>query len=339
MKHPIINSNPVAATPVLLTPQTAPKLCARQLILERVLELVQHEAGTRAGEDIEALHDMRVASRRLREALEIFEFCFTPKLYDRLYTRVRRVTRALGRARDADVTVDYFSKLLAGSQEVIGQIALQDMLRRRVKQQKRRRAEMQHDLDKVRPAELAARFEKAFAHLAQIPASRQPRGSRTAVQLARRLFAQRLREVFACQRLVKGEDDVNGLHNLRIAVKKLRYAMETLDFAAGAPVKENLKFFKKLQTVLGDLHDRDVFAEMTQSRVSKLKKQSFAAHLLNGYQMLAAGIAEQRQGFYAEYVKLFGQAKIQEWRSRVIPPAPPKKTPAPPIAAEMTVPA
>lgn len=337
MENPAKNSKPVAATPVLLTPQTAPKVCARQLILERVLELVKHEGGTRSGEDIEALHDMRVASRRLREALEIFEFCFTPKLYDRLYTRVRRITRALGRARDADVTVDYFSKRLAGSQDLIEQIALQDMLRRRVKQQQRRRAEMQHDLDKVRPAELASRFEKVFDRLAQIPASQRPRGSRTALQLARRLFAQRLREVFACQRLIKGEDDVSGLHNLRIAVKKLRYAMETLDFAAGAAVKENLKFFKKLQTVLGDLHDRDVFAEMTQGRVNKLKKQSFAAHLLNGYQMLAAGIAEQRQGFYAEYVKLFGQAKIQEWRSRIIPPALTKTTPPATTTAEMTV--
>ncbi len=316
-----LNSNNVAPTAVLLDPQTPPRLCARQLILERVTELAKHEKGTRAGEDIEALHDMRVASRRLREALEIFQTCFPPKSYNRLYERVRRITRALGRARDADVAVDYFAQLLADRQNVIEQVALQEVLRRLTKQQTRRRAEMQHELDKVQPADLVVRFEKAFDHLVRTPPSRQ-RGSRTALLLARRLFAQRLREVFACQRLIKSETDIEGLHNLRIAVKKLRYAMETLDFAGGEQVKENLKFFKKLQTVLGDLHDRDVFGETMQRRIDKLKRQSFTEHLLNGCQTVWVLIAEQRKSFYTDYVALFGHAKIQEWRTRIVPPSP-----------------
>jgi len=317
----LLNSSIVSSVPAVLGPQTPPRLCARQLILERVVELAKHEAGTRSGDDIEALHDMRVASRRLREALEIFQFCFPSKIYDRLYERVRRVTRALGRARDADVAVDYFAKLLADSQKLIEQVALQEILRRLARQQTRRRAEMRRELDKVQPADLFARFEKAFDQLGKMPLSRQ-RGSRTALLLARRLFAQRLREVFACQRLIKGENDIEGLHNLRIAVKKLRYAMETLDFAGGEQVKENLKFFKKLQTGLGDLHDRDVFGEVVQRRVDKLKKQSFAEHLLNGLQTIVAAITRQREDFYAEYVGLFGEAKIQEWRMRVVPPSP-----------------
>jgi len=317
----IVNSTAIAPAAILLTPQTSPRLCAYQLVFERCKELVKHEAGTRSNEDIEALHDMRVASRRLREALEIFQFCFPPKIYVRLYERVRRITRALGQARDADVAVDYFAKILGDCHDLIEQVALQDILRRLARQQARRRAEMQTTLDKVRPAQLLARFKKIFDNDMPVSLSRQ-RGPRTALQLARRLLAPRLREVFACRRLIKGEDDADGLHNLRIAVKKLRYALETLDFAAGAQVKENLKFFKKLQTVLGDLHDRDVFLEMTQKRLAKLQKQSFSDHLLNGYRPILAKIAIQRQDFYIDYVKLFGQAKIQAWRPRVVPSPP-----------------
>jgi CHAD domain-containing protein len=316
-----MSTNNSAAT--ALTPQTAPRLCARQLILERAAKLAQHEAGTRAGEDIEALHDMRVASRRLREALEIFQFCFLPKIYDRLYERTRRVTRALGHARNADVAVAYFSGLLPDSGDLLEQVALQDMLRRLAKQQKRQRAAMQSELDKVKPATMPSRFEKAFDMPGQNSSNRL-RGPRTALTLARRLFAQRLRDVFACHRAIAGEDDVAGLHKLRIAVKKLRYAIETLDFAAGENAKENLRFFKKLQTVLGDLHDCDVFIEMAGKRADKLQKQSFATHLQDGYQMVLAKMAVQRQDFYADYFKLFGQAKIQDWRARVVPPPPPK---------------
>jgi CHAD domain-containing protein len=323
-----VKSNSVAATPVLVTPQSAPCLCARQLILERVKELARHEAGTRSGEDIEALHDMRVASRRLREALEIFQFCFPPKNYDYLYERVRRVTRALGQARNADVAVAYFNGLLADSRDLLEQFALQDALRRLARQQKRRRANMQMELDKVQPAALFARFERTFDKLNQGPAPR--RGPRTALSLARRLLAQRLRQVFACRRSLKGEDDAEGLHALRIAVKKLRYALETLDFAVGESAKESLRFFKKLQTVLGELHDRDVFVEMIRKRAAKLKKQAFATHLLNGYEMISASILLQRQDFYAEYLALFGAARIQEWRERIVPP--PRPQAAPPLA-------
>jgi len=310
------SSNLDSSTTLVLTPETPPRLCARQLILARVIELAQHEAGTRAGEDIEALHDMRVASRRLREALEIFEFCFPPKIYARLYERVRRVTRALGRARDADVMVAYFSALLSAEQDLIEQFTLHDMLRRLARQQNRRRAEMQNELDKVQPAELLPRFEKAFA------APSSPRGPRTALFLTRRLSSLRLREVFTCRRAIKGETDVEGLHNLRLAVKKLRYALETLDFAAGEHVKENLKFFKKLQTALGELHDRDVFHELARTRLQKLEKQSFAGHLLKGYGLVSAKIAMQRQDFYVEYQKIFGNAHLQDWRARVVPPPP-----------------
>jgi CHAD domain-containing protein len=326
-----VNANAVEQNSFALTPQTPPCLCARHLIIERIAELVRHEAGTRSGEDIEALHDMRVASRRLREALEIFVFCFPPKTYDRLYGRVRRVTRALGQARNADVAVAYFSGLLSNNEDLIEQFALQDGLRRLAKRQNNARARMQQDLDKVQPSALLSQFERAFDKLAQIPRSRQ-RGSRTALSLARRLLGQRLREVFSRLHAITGEEDAEGLHNLRIAVKKLRYALETLDFAAGEQHQDNLRFFKKLQTVLGDLHDRDVFAETVQKRMKKLQKQSFATHLLNGYQVVTAKNAAQRHEHYLDFVKLFGNAKIQDWRKRVVPPPAPKtSTVAPPM--------
>lgn len=318
-------SNSVEPPALLPTPQTAPCICARQLIMERAAELVRHEAGTRAGEDIEALHDMRVASRRLREALEIFQFCFPPKTYDRLYERVRRVTRALGQARNADVAVAYFSELLSASENLLEQVALQDILRRLAKCQARARAAMQKELDKVRPDDLSGRLEKIFDKLAQNPPARQ-RGPRIVLLLARRLLAQRLREVFARQRAITGEEDAEGLHGLRIAVKKLRYALETLDFAAGENPKENLRFFKKLQTVLGDLHDRDVFIALVKERQESLQKQVFATHLLAGYEKIFVHLAQERHQIHEDYFQIFGGARLVEWRKRVVPPLPKKTT-------------
>ncbi len=67
-----------------------------------VVRLLAAEPGTRLGEDIEALHDMRVASRRLRVAMKLFAAVLPARLA-RQCEEIRRVGRALGAVRDLDV--------------------------------------------------------------------------------------------------------------------------------------------------------------------------------------------------------------------------------------------
>lgn len=319
---PALGSASPAFAPVVLAPETPPLTCARQLILERVQEMVKFEAGTRKGEDLEALHDMRVWSRRLREAFEIFAFCFPEKNYNKLYERVRQVTKTLGKARDADVAVEFFTQLYHAAQDQIERFALEDMLSGLVETQTHERERMQSKLDrKARPSALPEEFARAFAKLATLPASRQ-RGPRTALRLARTLLLQRLRAVFAMRQAIAGEDDVNGLHNLRIAVKKLRYALETLHFAAGSEVEGNLKFFKKLQSVLGEIHDRDVFLAEVKARHDAVRTRAFSATLLQGYEAIFKHLLQARREFYEEYVKLFAEAKLATWQKCVVPPLP-----------------
>ncbi|MDZ7267423.1 MAG: CHAD domain-containing protein [candidate division KSB1 bacterium] len=338
MNHsPSLNTRTISFAPVTLSADTPPLVCARQLILERAVEMARGEEGTRRGEDIEALHDMRVWSRRLREALEIFSFCFPERQYERLYNRVRQVTRTLGAARNADVAVAYFTEQLDHATELLERFALEDLLRRLVKQQKRERGRMQQRLSKkVKVAELPAAFESVFQKLAHVSSARR-RGPRTAGRLARTLLGQRLQEVFKVRAALAGEDHVEGLHNLRIAVKKLRYALEVLGFAAGEAAAGSLGFFKKLQTVLGDLHDRDVFLALVQERSASLQQQPFSSLLLQGYEKVFARLAGERHRFYAKYFELFGRATLAEWRKRLVPPLPrpatPKtEAPAPPAA-------
>ena len=297
--------------------------------------MVRFEEGTKKGDDIEALHDMRVWSRRLREALEVFAFCFPEKIYDKLYRRVKQVTKALGNARNADVAVEFFSKHLAESQDMTERFAFEDLLNRLAKDQTREREKMVNKLNKkVRAANLPSQLEQAFRDTAAQRGFRR-RGPRTALRLARTLISQRLNNVFAVRRAITGENDVEQLHKLRIAVKKLRYALEALEFAAGENAAENLKFFKKLQTVLGDLHDRDVFIATVQGRFGSLQAQPYTTQLLTGYERVLERLAEERHSFYQEYVSHFGNAKLTEMRRHVVPPAKPA-TPAVEVFAPET---
>lgn len=80
---------------------------ALKIIRPRLAEMWQHLPGTIAGEDVEELHQMRVASRRLRAAVDICAPCFPPKRYAGFRQEVAEVTDALGGVRDCDVLLEF----------------------------------------------------------------------------------------------------------------------------------------------------------------------------------------------------------------------------------------
>jgi CHAD domain-containing protein len=78
---------------------------AAKVVAVRGAELAEHAQGVLDTGDIERVHDMRVATRRLRAALEIFEPCFPAKAYGQALTEVKRLADALGERRDRDVAI------------------------------------------------------------------------------------------------------------------------------------------------------------------------------------------------------------------------------------------
>jgi CHAD domain-containing protein len=78
---------------------------ARRIVSVRAAELAEHSRGVLDTGDIERVHDMRVASRRLRAALEIFEPCFAHRLWKSSLKDTKRLADALGDRRDRDVSI------------------------------------------------------------------------------------------------------------------------------------------------------------------------------------------------------------------------------------------
>ena len=78
---------------------------AAQVVSVRADELLEHSEGVLDTTDIERLHDMRVASRRLRAAMEVFEPCFSRKRFRAALREVKAIADALGERRDRDVSI------------------------------------------------------------------------------------------------------------------------------------------------------------------------------------------------------------------------------------------
>lgn len=79
---------------------------AARVIEARADDVLSHAAGVLDLSDVEPVHDMRVATRRLRAAMEMFEPCFPPKRYRRARKRVKALADALGERRDRDVAIE-----------------------------------------------------------------------------------------------------------------------------------------------------------------------------------------------------------------------------------------
>jgi CHAD domain-containing protein len=78
---------------------------AASVVRVRSKEVFAHSAGVLDLGEVERLHDMRVATRRLRAALEIFEPCFPGKRHRKALKKVKALADALGERRDADVEI------------------------------------------------------------------------------------------------------------------------------------------------------------------------------------------------------------------------------------------
>jgi CHAD domain-containing protein len=232
---------------------------ARKTLYFHFQRMLYHEPSTRLGEDIEALHDMRVATRRMRAALQVFGDYLDLEQMSFFTKGLRRTGRTLGAVRDLDVFWEKTRRYL----DTLPQERRNDLAPLRAAwetEHKRAREKMLVYLDSDR----YRRFKERFGEFLQTPeAGALPPFSKKGEPLPHRLqhvapviAYQRLATVRAYDEWVTGPDvPLERLHQLRIAAKGLRYTLEFLQEVLGDEAKPLIKEIKSLQDHLGDLQD------------------------------------------------------------------------------------
>ena len=95
-----------------VAPNENMETCARLIIVGYFREMMSHKDGAIDGTNIEFVHDMRVASRRLRAAMDNFSDCFQGDFFKQQYRQIRTITRTMGVVRDLDVLIRHFQSEL-----------------------------------------------------------------------------------------------------------------------------------------------------------------------------------------------------------------------------------
>jgi CHAD domain-containing protein len=231
--------------------------------------------GVRVAEDIEYIHRMRVASRRIRAALPLFRTCFPKKQYGRWMAEIAGMTRVLGEARDCDVQIAFLvkyqkKKLTAWKKrhmEEESEPPEAPAIRYLLTNLKKRRTLLQERvlfaLETLEKSRVVPDLRDTILRLSttshRIPRQGLAYGVPT---LAAFRIESRLAAMLSYEPWVKHPDAVAEHHATRIAAKKLRYTMEIYGPVYRMGLAKPHARVKKIQEILGNLHDCDVWIDL-----------------------------------------------------------------------------
>jgi triphosphatase len=269
-------------------PQDTLEAAARKIVGLHLRRLRDHDPGTRLGAHAEALHDMRVACRRLRAAVHAFEEGIPQRLHRYLSDELEWLGQVLGSVRDLDVQLELVGRYEAATPpDPAGGIA---GLRSYMETERaQRRIEMLKALDSDRYYRLLVRLED-FARGRARPQRRNGEAHFVAA-VGRKAIKKAFRRLLKRGRAIDAAPTDEDLHALRIRAKRLRYLLEFLRELAGKPGRRVIKDLVRLQDLLGNHHDGVVAAEFIRRYVEGPGAQASPTAFL----ALGAFMGEQRR--------------------------------------------
>ena len=263
-------------------------------IRERVRQLAGEIEGVRKAEDIEAVHRMRVASRRIRAALPLFSCCIPQKKYLRWTREIRDITRALGDARDKDVQIEFLTSYrkrfpLNGKgnpeQEYLAlfhipsepcisdegqnhqescivprrEYGIDCLLLRYHQERTRLQAPVRQALRRLEKDKTLKRMDTFFRKWESDAGSS---GKTLGCRIASKRIGSIITELRKYAESLSDTERKDDHHQMRIIAKQLRYTMELYGDLYEGGLKKEIQNLRHLQDLLGEIHDCDVWIEL-----------------------------------------------------------------------------
>jgi CHAD domain-containing protein len=215
-----------------------------QVVAVRAEELFEHAQRVVDDADADAVHDMRVAIRRLGSGLDMFRPCLAPEPRRRVAKRLGKMADALGERRDCDVALELL-RAVGAEAAAADRPQLEALLERL--ERRRRRADIE-----LSKAVTEKRLGKLRTRLAELDPEMSFRSGSS------RVVRARLQELLARGERALDAEAAKAQHEARIAAKRLRYALEVAAGCLGEAGERARVAARELQGVLGDVHDCDV---------------------------------------------------------------------------------
>ena len=284
---------------------------ARGFLRAQAEALAGHLDGAAGRKDIEDVHQVRVACRRMRAGLVFFGDCFDDDKAARWRAQLKKMLRRFGPARDCDVHIEFLEGFLDNPEWVDKKVrpGIARLLLRLQQQRDQLQPEIVKAVRRLQREQLLINIHLETERL--LYEMEHPEGQFDTVRFydrATERVKDRLAEVLKKRSSLEDETDQAGHHALRIAVKKLRYTLELCDAALEGRLKRGLKRLKKLQALLGELHDCDVWAVQIETFIAEetARTEAYYGHtrpmrrLLAGLRFLQTQRQQTRERLFRE---------------------------------------
>lgn len=307
-----------------LRPQDSLAEAGRKVLRLHFDEMLRQGEDTGLGEDPEVVHKMRVATRRMRSAFQVFDGAFTEKTVRQFRKPLKRTGRMLGHVRDLDVLLMHMREYAGGlpsTEAAAFQPLTSAWEEERQVHLTALRAFLQSDLY----TDFCARFRNFVDSKGLGAADARevlPGVPKHIGQIAPVLVMERFTDILAFDDGLETAT-LDRLHALRIQCKKLRYTMEFLQELLGPQTKKVIRHVTDLQDYLGHLQDDQTAGQMITAFVQELDDRQ--AHLPLGERLNAAPLLTyladrqaRKHGLLKDFPQTWQTFLAEDFRRRLL---------------------
>ncbi len=279
-----------------------------RFMLAQVFNLENEIEGVQLGRDIECVHRMRVASRRLSNGLDLFKDCLSQKKFKNWRDEVREVLHALGNARDLDIQIAQLNALYEDRLDSKYKPGYNRLLLRLKQSRTKAQRKVNKTLFKLTESQTLGQMIHWLGK--RVNGEEQPvTYPPTLYQKACDEIEHALRGCLEFQDAVNNEENIDKLHAMRIAGKHLRYTMEVFAPIYAGELDPFIVVMKDVQDLLGAFHDNDVWINWLPKFIDKERERiedyfgnsEPLERLLPGFQFLMENRQEARNAAYRAF--------------------------------------
>ncbi|HOJ01119.1 MAG TPA: CHAD domain-containing protein [Anaerolineaceae bacterium] len=265
---------------------------------------------------IEDIHDLRVASRRIRTALSIFAPFFPKSKIQGWGSTIRSITSDFGKTRDLDVQIEFLENQLNAISDRKVRAGINRLQLRLIQNRKKRdRKVKKHTTSLLKSKDLNSLLN-TMQRISQTPG--EENYPVELYQLAFHTIYNALDQFLYYEVFIQHPENIHELHLMRIAAKKVRYTLEVFLPLYQGKMDAFLDIMKNIQQKLGAIHDCDVwitfipeFMEAEKQRTLKYYGRSSAFHrFIPGLEFIKKDRQQERDRIYTEFMN-----EWQKWRS------------------------
>ncbi len=288
---------------------------AAEVLRVRFDEIVNLRGAALDFSDIEGVHGMRVATRRLRSALHDFMPLMKKRPPKKLRKELKQIADALGTVRDQDVAIAALEGLQTEADMELIKTGIEKFLKERADVRAAARLVLTEAVAISRMNDLQERFGAAIGKAVSLKKSKRAVSFNEA---GREVVAAGLQDLLDLGTSLYKPFQIKKLHEMRIAAKRLRYAIELFTACWGKPIAPFAEEIAEMQSFLGEVHDCDVWIESLGERLARQRESATKDE--GDYQTAAWLLSEfvrKRTKEYRSALKLWSEWEASHFAERM----------------------